>query len=95
MCAVQHPVVWAPSRRSLRAASMTAMRDKTDLGRNRRYDRFRPTAAIGSSRSEGRQRAYSIEKLQYFDFENFRQKHTFAEPQQGLPRKRPRSRNRA
>ena len=34
----------ALSSHSLRRASMSAMRDKTDLGRNRRYDRFRPKA---------------------------------------------------
>jgi hypothetical protein len=38
----RHLVKRAQSRHSLRRASMTAMRDKTDLGRNRRFDRFRP-----------------------------------------------------
>jgi hypothetical protein len=34
------------SGHSLRVVSWPALRDKTDLGRNRRYDRFRPTADL-------------------------------------------------
>ena len=45
--------------------------------------------------AEQRLRAYSVEKLQYLDFENFRQKHTFAETHRGLPRKAPGNRNSA
>jgi hypothetical protein len=37
--------------------------------------------AVPQSRLLGPLRAYSVEKLQYLDFENFRQKHTFAELQ--------------
>ena len=46
-CTLFQSPLRARSGHSLRAARRSAVRDKTDLGRNRRYDRFRPKAAAG------------------------------------------------